>query len=337
VPKESFWHLVTHFVYDVTHFDSKFFSSVRYLLFRPGFLSSEYLRGKRVSYLNPIKMYVFISAVFFLFFFSVSQPSSIVASNNEENHPKAEQVKTRIESEIRQLEKEIRKGDATASGRQEIQSYIQMLQQDLLTLKDDTSKVNELNYYRYYNNLLYTSGLSKGRDYDSIQKNLPPDKRDSWLKRVGYRKIAQISGKYKDQNEILENLFEKFRHSFPQLLFVSLPLIALLLKLLYIRRKQYFYADHVIFLVHLYCAMFVLMFFAICFSHFEDTRYLTWLRYLVPPVVIYMIWYQYKSLRNFYDQNRRKTVLKYVLLLLTSSLVMSMLFLLFLGFSILNM
>jgi hypothetical protein len=282
-------------------------------------------------------MYVFISAVFFLFFFSISQQSSSPENSSEESRPKVQEVKTKIEREIHQLENEVNKGDAAPSAKQELQRDIQTLNQDLVILNKDTGKITELNYFRYYNNLLSRSGFKKVNEYDSTQQKLPPDKRDPWLQRVGYRKILQMSAKYKDENEFLGQLFEKFRHSFPQLLFVSLPLIALLLTLLHIRRKQYFYADHIIYLVHLYCAMFILMFLAICFSNFEETSYLTWLRYLVAPVVVYMTWYQYKSLRNFYDQSRWKTVLKYFLLLLMSSIVMSVLFLLFLVFSIFNM
>ncbi len=70
VPHETFWHMVKHFLYDITHFDSKFFGSMKMLLFKPGFLPAEYVKGKRASYLNPVKKYVFTSAVFFLLFFS---------------------------------------------------------------------------------------------------------------------------------------------------------------------------------------------------------------------------------------------------------------------------
>ena len=72
-PKESFWHLVTHFFNDITHFDGKFFITLKDLAFKPGFLSKEYMIGRRASYLNPIRMYVFTSAIFFLVFFSFFQ------------------------------------------------------------------------------------------------------------------------------------------------------------------------------------------------------------------------------------------------------------------------
>src|SRR6202012_4343239 len=73
-PKETVWHLVQHFFNDITHFDGKFFSTVKYLLRKPGFLSREYMLGRRVTYLNPIRMYVFTSAIFFIILFSLKKP-----------------------------------------------------------------------------------------------------------------------------------------------------------------------------------------------------------------------------------------------------------------------
>ena len=70
-PKHSVWSLISHFFYDITHFDGKFFSTLKYLVKKPGFLSSEYIKGRRNSYLDPIRMYVFSSALFFLIFFSI--------------------------------------------------------------------------------------------------------------------------------------------------------------------------------------------------------------------------------------------------------------------------
>ncbi|HEV7781205.1 MAG TPA: DUF3667 domain-containing protein, partial [Chitinophagaceae bacterium] len=74
VPKETFWHMVTHFFYDITHFDSNFFHTIHHLILKPGLLSREYMIGRRASYLHPIKMYVFSSAIFFLLFFSLLNP-----------------------------------------------------------------------------------------------------------------------------------------------------------------------------------------------------------------------------------------------------------------------
>src|SRR4029078_1863472 len=80
-PKETFWHMFIHFFYDITHFDSKFFETVKDLVFKPGFLSKEYVKGKRASYLHPVRMYVFTSAMFFLVFFSLFKNETSVKTN----------------------------------------------------------------------------------------------------------------------------------------------------------------------------------------------------------------------------------------------------------------
>ena len=82
-PQESVWDLFMHFFNDITHFDGKFFSSVKYLFTKPGFLSAEYLKGRRASYLNPVRMYIFTSAIFFFLYFSFF--SSNVTFDNSGN------------------------------------------------------------------------------------------------------------------------------------------------------------------------------------------------------------------------------------------------------------
>ncbi len=72
VTHQGFWSLTKHFVYDVLHFDGKFFHTLAYIFTRPGFVARQYAEGKRMSYLDPIRMYLFTSAIFFLVFFSVN-------------------------------------------------------------------------------------------------------------------------------------------------------------------------------------------------------------------------------------------------------------------------
>ena len=57
------------FFQTIFNVDSKLFLSLKYLIFRPGFLTKEYIEGKRVSYLPPIRIYLVLS---FLFFFLIS-------------------------------------------------------------------------------------------------------------------------------------------------------------------------------------------------------------------------------------------------------------------------
>ncbi len=71
--KEKFWSLAKHFVYDILHFDGQFFNTLKFLFTKPGFVARQYAEGKRASYLHPIRMYMFTSAVFFLVLFSTKK------------------------------------------------------------------------------------------------------------------------------------------------------------------------------------------------------------------------------------------------------------------------
>ncbi len=64
--RQSFGHLLRHFIEDLTHYDTAFWLTIRYLLFRPAFLTKEYLSGKRARFVPPVRLYIFVSFVTFL-------------------------------------------------------------------------------------------------------------------------------------------------------------------------------------------------------------------------------------------------------------------------------
>jgi hypothetical protein len=62
----SISHLIGEAIEGFLHLDSKSFQTVRKLVLKPGFLTAEYIKGRRVRYVAPVRLYVFISFVFFL-------------------------------------------------------------------------------------------------------------------------------------------------------------------------------------------------------------------------------------------------------------------------------
>ncbi len=58
--------LASELASEIASFDSKLVRTVLPLLFHPGFLTNEFNRGRRVRYLSPLKMYLVISALFFV-------------------------------------------------------------------------------------------------------------------------------------------------------------------------------------------------------------------------------------------------------------------------------
>jgi len=62
----TFKQFILDFLGDYFTFDSLIVRSVRPLIFNPGFLTLEYIAGKRVRYIPPLRMFIFISILFFL-------------------------------------------------------------------------------------------------------------------------------------------------------------------------------------------------------------------------------------------------------------------------------
>jgi hypothetical protein len=59
-------HLLGQFFGAMTDFDSRFWRSIRTLLFRPGVLSRDYIAGRRTHWLPPITLFVIANVIYFL-------------------------------------------------------------------------------------------------------------------------------------------------------------------------------------------------------------------------------------------------------------------------------
>lgn len=326
-PRENFRSLLTHFFNDFTHFDGKFFRTIRVLLFNPGKLSLAYIDGKRASYLHPIRMYLFISFVFFLFIYltgSIS-PGEIHAYNT----PSVDSVTAVLTQQITSLQKTQVPND-TSMGDFIIRERILQLEKSKWQLKADSSKATEIWQNLNDSSLVFDSkdsSLVSAEWYELQQRQLSPEKRDRGVEHWIKKKIARANGKFKSSSELLTLLSEKFSAQLPKLLFISLPLIALLLAALYFRRKQWGYADHAILTLHLFSATFLLLAINLIFSLlFKSLHWNLINRILEIGFGILFPIYYYSSLRNFYAQTVGKTIWKTLLLLLGSALILVIIF-----------
>lgn len=68
---------------ELADFDGRMLQSMRLLLTRPGFLSHEYVNGRRVAYTSPIRIYLVISLVFFLVLPLILPPSTLTSPDHE--------------------------------------------------------------------------------------------------------------------------------------------------------------------------------------------------------------------------------------------------------------
>ena len=373
-PKETVWHLVEHFFNDITHFDGKFFSTVKYLLKKPGFLSKEYMIGRRASYLNPIRMYVFTSAIFFIILFSTTSSDKVMHVNET---PEVKKGLPALVAEKSKLEKSFA-AEKDEEDKADLGKSLKKLNTELAEIKkiygDTTTRVfgkSDLNllYAQSISDSLKTQGVPANvqdkidkairaqqrqddggtnmfdlgsfktvEQYDSSEKALPDSLRDGWFTRIMKRKFISVGEEYRrDKKGYKEHFAENFLHSFPKILFFSLPFFALILNMLYFRHKQYYYVDHGIFTIHLYCANFILILVMVLLSKLTDVVDWEWLGilagFLIFGLWIYMLIYLYKAMRGFYKQGRAKTFLKYFITCFLAFIVNLILTLIFLVIS----
>ena len=310
-PKESVWHLASHFFNDITHFDGKFFTTLKDVTLKPGFLSREYVLGRRASYLNPVRMYIFTSALFFLLFFSFLRSQTDTIATTTVNGKSLEQIEKMDSATFAKFTANINKEDdkpAVPMTRQEFQNYI-----------DSSISIKSAGYS--------SRGYSSKKEYDSLRKK--GKVKDSWFKRQFISRELEIREKYKSNAEISAAFTEKLLHSLPQMLFISLPLFALILQLLYIRRKQFYYVSHFIFSIHLYVFLFIDIFFVALVSRINAFAEWRPLRYIEMLFLLAMLVYTYLALKNFYRQGAVKTVIKFIILLLFFFVLLILLFSIF--------
>jgi hypothetical protein len=363
-PKESFWHLLTHFVYDVTHFDGKFFSTLKYLLFKPGFLATEYAKGRRASYLHPIRMYVFASAIFFVVFFSfILKPEEIGDAVAKNGNKGLNEAKRELQDSINVTTDSAERSGFIAAynainniadvkgknGKDTVHktSGATGLPADTYRYKykGDTTKKHKTVHWSakpkkdggdddddsedsvFENSNPWRINFNKEKlpptvaEYDSIQKKLPKDQRDGWFNRMAKHRTIEINQKYHgDDKELAKNLIEKFLHAIPQMMFVSVPFVALILQLLYVRRrKQFYYVNHVIFIIYVYIAAFVSLLVSFGLDELYKVSKFAPFHWLDNIVIIYIFLYCLLAMHNFYKQGYVKSFFKYFLLIFICS------------------
>ncbi|HEY8917790.1 MAG TPA: DUF3667 domain-containing protein [Chitinophaga sp.] len=326
VPHESFGHLVKHFVGDVLHYDSQFLTTLSHLLFRPGRLTKEYMAGRRVAFVNPIKLYIFVSFVFFLTWAMLSHDSH----EKREKHSAQKEAAASEEHDEEELEK-----------LPSVTSILGAVKDSLKNNKELARAVDSLAYrYRYDSSHRYDSALHKALNhdsaiagekdsilqnnvelaneldprkkyadeeaYDSAQAALPKAQRDGWFKRYVTHKWMRVN---LGDDRFQETLGEALKHHFPKMMFVLLPLFALWLKLIY-NWKRWYYTDHAIFALHVHCFAYTVLLLAYILEKLTGVNsFIGWSVWLI-------FGYLVLALRNTYHQSFMRSFGKSLLLLL---------------------
>jgi Protein of unknown function (DUF3667) len=264
--RQDIGDFIINFISSFYSFESKFFKTFSYLLFRPGRIINDYNAGKRESYYHPARMYVFLSFVFFLILSFVPDDKMLD-----------------IKSDGQELSAEER--------RQVLDSVA--LSMDSLNFKFDKTD--------------WGSDPKTLAEYDSLEKTKPEAARDGKIERYFTEKMITLKQKNgQDDQQILKSFFESFVENIPRMIFLLLPIFALLLKLLYIRR-DFYYSEHLVFSVVYYDFMYLIGSIGLLCS------FVSWLDWVSRVLMLVGFFYFYKAMRKVYKQSRGKTILKFFL------------------------
>ena len=269
--RRSFRHVIADLLNEFLNWDSKFFATIGLLLVRPWKLTNQFLEGHRVRYVNPLRLYLLASI---LFFFAATygiksahlQPIDLSPSTRAEvsNELQRENVPPEVREKIEQalggkpiasekrtaLEEQLKNENLPKEGRDAIQQRLE------------------------YGDPVPLDARAK---LENTLKSLPPDVRakvEESLKRAQDKAVIFEADKNEKSNDLPPWLEKRAREKFgehgtniqlflvtltsnlPYMMLACIPLFACVLKILYVRR-HIFYIDHLIYALHIHTFAYV--------------------------------------------------------------------------------
>jgi hypothetical protein len=221
------------------------------LLFRPGHLTREYLSGRIVRYVPPLRLYLVASLAFFF----------ILSWTADFDRPFQE-----AQAGIAAARDSAQAAEATDSSG--------------LRIQVDGEPLSHINL---------------PLDTTDASARLTPVKK--WI----LRRVERLDEM--DRDELYRRFVQGFQRNAPRAVFLLLPIYALVLKLLYMRRRR-LYAEHFVFALHVHAFVFVLFTLTFVLPDWLDGLIL-WL--WLPAYVFF-------AMLRVYGQSVGKTLLKYGLL-----------------------
>ncbi|MEI6681057.1 MAG: DUF3667 domain-containing protein [Bacteroidota bacterium] len=251
----SFSHLIGESFLDYFHFDSKFFRTIVPLIVRPGFLTREFMKGKRKSYLEPFKLFLVISVIYFLLL-----PLG---------------------------------GESTLE---------QVNQENGISVTRGTIKKQPFSYSLEGIPVTQTGQDSIRRQIDSTGIKPFVDKRYAkygWPVRMFLRQAIKIMI-YSSQS-----FKTTLEHTASKMIFLLIPVFALLLKLVYLKSKR-LYFEHLVFSLHVHAFIFLVLTMVLLIEFMTPVRLLY--------ILLLFLLYLFLAMKNNYGERFGKRLWKLLML-----------------------
>lgn len=249
-----FTSIIGDFLDSVLDFDARIFRTLWPLFARPGFLSREYFAGRRVRYVSPVRLFVFLSIItFFLAQFALNIGDDDIKLDGDNAIAQATtvaQVEAIRDDTLKELEQARAEIPASTPGaragvdagiavvKAQAVKRIEQLQDAVAAGKpppDAGDKPPDISF----------NGTSRDPVDNPIAVGWLPAFANRWLNQQASRGQANISRLQKDPNLFKDAVLS----ALPSTLFVLLPIFALMLKIAYLFKRR-LYMEHLIVALH---------------------------------------------------------------------------------------
>ncbi len=297
-------HLVQEFVKDIASFDSRILRTARALLFEPGELPKSFREGRTQPFVPAIRLYLFVSLLFFLFLSTSGLALvqlGLQAESVKYTHDSAGHVYRDVNG-VRTLVKQLKSdkdGNLSIVGPADTSIS---LPKDKADGKSATNTITTraVFFQRPGNKDVQITPELRKR-LDEVNKEMAQDTESAgWLMRGFSSTITKLETDPAALNGPLTTWI-------PRILFVLLPLFAVVLLLFYRgKRKNYLFVDHLVFSLTMHTFAFVALIGAAILAQILSGGMVAALTWLVLSVYLFL------SMKHFYGDGWVKTGLKFV-------------------------
>jgi Protein of unknown function (DUF3667) len=234
--RRSFGRVFADVLDSFLNWDSKFTMSIWLLMSRPWKLTIDFLSGKRVRHMHPLRLYLLISIVFF---FAVNYwAKSIHADPSKLSDKDRAEVAAELDKEDIPPELKARiRGAIDAKSSTQPESQRSSPSPAATTTPQPSAIASPAQP---------SGSPSSSGDYGPmIQFDKPPSEPfERWLEQRAKEKMGEHGSK---MGLFIATLFQNL----PYMMLCCIPLFALVLKVLYLRKRM-FYIDHLIYALHIH-------------------------------------------------------------------------------------
>jgi hypothetical protein len=313
--RRSFRHVIVDVLDSFLNWDSKFFATIGLLIVKPWRLTNEFLAGKRVRYLHPLRLYLLASI---LFFFAVNYGAKGLRLEPGKIPEKGRAAVAAAVAEKRdEIEAELNKENLSADERKKAQEAL-----DYLTKPSAAATAAAENAPSPTTTPMASPMITPAaspadpakRTYGAVNERpflvFDADKKSStpferWLETRAKEKMGERGTK---MGLFIATLFSNL----PYMMFCCIPLFAFVLKILYIRR-HIFYIDHLVYALHIHTFFYTgIMLIVLATMGLNRTAPPTLAGWIIALLWILFVVQIFLSIRRVYRQGWFMSTLKFL-------------------------